>query len=249
MPFILTTSLVATIVLIAFACVIGCLSNDDNRRRGRRSSRESQARTRTRVGGPAPLTTRDRKVSRSAHLVPPSAGRWRQGHLRFEDIDSIPMGANLSIKEFTTAEDLRAQAMQRSRMMYESRELAKAARKRKDHAAEDGHNREAVVHEIEVKNLNKAAAELIFQEKNKGHPEGTVDLHGLYVEEAVGYATHELKAATRRSNRVVYFIVGKGLHAKDGKAKIRPALEQLCQKRKLTYSLDPKNAGVLIVQC
>jgi len=48
---------------------------------------------------------------------------------------------------------------------------------------------------------------------------------------------------------VVYFIVGKGLHAKDGKPKIRPALEEHCKKRRLSYSLDPANAGVLIVQC
>jgi hypothetical protein len=60
--------------------------------------------------------------------------------------------------------------------------------------------------------------------------------------------------------------LGKGLHAKNGKAKIRPALERLCNeyvgvivstpiilntypRRGLTHCLDPRNAGVLVVQC
>ena len=59
---------------------------------------------------------------------------------------------------------------------------------------------------------------------------------------------------------------GKGLHAKDRRAKIRPALEKLCTeyvinlrchicrltsvvfRRGLIHSLNPRNAGVLIVQ-
>ncbi|KAH9961301.1 hypothetical protein BC827DRAFT_339986 [Russula dissimulans] len=134
-------------------------------------------------------------------------------------------------------------------MMREACDLAKSARKRGDHAAQRRHNHEALAHEITMKHLNQAAAKLIFEEKNRLHPEGTVDLHGLYVEEAVEYAKQELQSAARRSNRVVHFIVGKGLHAKDGKVKIRPALEQLCKERSLPYYLDSRNAGVLIVQC
>lgn len=44
------------------------------------------------------------------------------------------------------------------------------------------------------------------------------------------------------------FIVGKGLHSDAGAAKIRPALEDHFTKRGLIHSLDPKNAGVLIVR-
>lgn len=74
-----------------------------------------------------------------------------------------------------------------------------------------------------------------------------VDLHGLYVDEALEYAEQEFQLA--RKDKVVRFIVGtpslcrllllrsgldtdlgKGLHARDGKAKIRPALEKLCRE-------------------
>ena len=73
--------------------------------------------------------------------------------------------------------------------------------------------------------------------------EGTVDLHGLYVAEAVQFAKDQVQTARSRGKDGVRFIVGesflqnlpgvyngrtnlgKGLHADDGKAKIRPALE------------------------
>ena len=75
------------------------------------------------------------------------------------------------------------------------------------------------------------------------------DLHGLYVGEALEYAELAFELAAPEDDKVVRFIVGtsppkgsetvfewfmpnlgKGLHAKDGKAKIRPALEKLCQE-------------------
>ena len=87
----------------------------------------------------------------------------------------------------------------------------------------------------------------------QGRKEGTVDFHGLYVHEAVRYAKQELESASQRDDEVVRFIVGtsinelssvhilngvwmnspdpgKGLHAENGEAKIRPALEKLCNE-------------------
>ncbi len=83
-----------------------------------------------------------------------------------------------------------------------------------------------------------------------------VNLYGLYVNEALEYAKLEFLSAIFRSDKVVRFIVGtsslkrlleyavlnkffcdgsfmilgKGLHAKDGKAKNQPALEKLCKE-------------------
>jgi len=133
--------------------------------------------------------------------------------------------------------------------MLKARELAKSARERKNKKAEYGHNNDALVHEMTEEICKKKMAKLIFDEKNKGQPEGVVDLRGLDVENAVNYAKKELESATRRSNHVVKFIVGKDLHAKDAKEKIRPAVEKLCKKRQLSFSLDPADSGVLIVQC
>ncbi|KAN0133987.1 Smr protein/MutS2 C-terminal, partial [Lactarius tabidus] len=75
-----------------------------------------------------------------------------------------------------------------------------------------------------------------------------MDLHGLLVAEAIEFAKAELKSAKSRRDEVVRFIVGKGLHAEDGVAKIRPALGAFCTKQGLSHSPDPKNNGVLIVR-
>ncbi len=77
-----------------------------------------------------------------------------------------------------------------------------------------------------------------------------IDLHGLYVAEAIQVAKDQLQTARSRGDEVVRFIVGeffdnlclwdvvhnsrtrlgKGLHSDAGEAKIRPALEKLFTK-------------------
>ena len=70
-----------------------------------------------------------------------------------------------------------------------------------------------------------------------------IDLHGLHVAEAVRVAKDQVQTARSSGNKVVRFIVGKsfdkpcrmcdtqtsdlgkGLHADDGEAKVRPALQ------------------------
>jgi len=43
-------------------------------------------------------------------------------------------------------------------------------------------------------------------------------------------------------------LTGKGLHSQGGVAKIKPAIEALMQKHRLSAELDPHNSGVLIVK-
>jgi len=102
--------------------------------------------------------------------------------------------------------------------------------------------------------------ESILQQDSQPHE---VDLHGLYVKEAIDYTDRALQQARTRGDRELYLIVGKGLHSKDG-AKIKPAIQQLIHKcvlcflfpfwpiplsrYQLSAHLDPTNAGVLIVE-
>lgn len=96
-----------------------------------------------------------------------------------------------------------------------------------------------------------------------------IDLHGLYVGEALEYAELAFELAALEDDKVARFIVGmsssktcatsfewsspnpgKGLHAKDGKAKIRPALEKLCQEyvrdlRLFTFAILYSHPGPL----
>jgi hypothetical protein len=90
------------------------------------------------------------------------------------------------------------------------------------------------------------------------------DLHGLYVGEALKYAELAFESAALKDDKVVRFIVGtsspralrhtvfewfspnlgKGIHALDGKAKIRPALEKLCQEYVRDSKLLPFHRSV-----
>ncbi|KAH8990461.1 hypothetical protein EDB92DRAFT_1863842 [Lactarius akahatsu] len=100
-----------------------------------------------------------------------------------------------------------------------------------------------------MKELDKRAAKIFFRENNKNRREGgKIDLHSLHVDEALQFAEDQLQTARSRGDEVVRFIVGKGLHSYAGEAKIRPALEKNFTQWGLIHSLDPYNAGVLVVQ-
>ncbi|PIL34161.1 hypothetical protein GSI_03872 [Ganoderma sinense ZZ0214-1] len=118
--------------------------------------------------------------------------------------------------------------------------------------------------EKEMERLNEEAAEWIFRENNTsrrvGMSEiltaygaeqdsgpGEVDLHGLYVKEAIRFTDKSIAEARARGDSQIRFIVGKGLHSANHVAKLKPAIEELMQKHGLVAELDEHNAGVLIV--
>ncbi|KAH9019029.1 hypothetical protein EDB85DRAFT_1820114, partial [Lactarius pseudohatsudake] len=109
------------------------------------------------------------------------------------------------------------------------------------------HTQDAIAHESEMKELDERAAKIFFRENNKVSVDGEIDLHGLYVAEAIQVAEDQVEIARWRGDEVVHFIVGKGLHSGTGEAKIRPALEDLFTELGLDHSLDPHNTGVLVV--
>ncbi|KAH9176281.1 hypothetical protein EDB89DRAFT_1903111 [Lactarius sanguifluus] len=158
-------------------------------------------------------------------------------------------GEPASVENLEFAKKLREQARRKGREMSEARSRAKSARKKGRLGAAHAHKQDAIAHESEMKELDKRAAKIVFRENNKDCREGgKIDLHGLYVAEAIQVAKDQLQTARLRGDEVVRFIVGKGLHSDAGEAKIRPALEDLLTKRGLIHSLDPYNAGVLVVQ-
>ncbi|KAH9061238.1 hypothetical protein EDB87DRAFT_1610707 [Lactarius vividus] len=133
--------------------------------------------------------------------------------------------------------------------MSEAYSRAKSASKKGYLGAAHAHRQGAIAREREMKELDKRAAKIVFRENNKNRGEGRkVDLHGLYVAEAIQISKDQLQTARSKGDKVVRFIVGKGLHSDGGGAKIRPALEDLLTKQGLIHWLDPSNAGVLVVQ-
>ncbi|KAI0690187.1 hypothetical protein C8T65DRAFT_745909 [Cerioporus squamosus] len=87
----------------------------------------------------------------------------------------------------------------------------------------------------------------VLVENNTDSKPGEVDLHGLYVKEAIRYADQSIQEARARGDSKIHFIVGKGLHSTNHVAKLKPAIEELIQKHGLVAELDEQNAGVLIV--
>ncbi|VDC06990.1 unnamed protein product [Peniophora sp. CBMAI 1063] len=134
--------------------------------------------------------------------------------------------------------DAMARAFQDSRAAYDSGERGRAKEL----------SNEGQAHKAEMGRLNREASEWIFRENNKTCLPGEIDLHGLFVKEAIEFSDKGIEDAQRRGESELRLIVGKGNHSFDGQAKIKPAIEELMRKYKLTAALDPDNAGVLIVQ-
>jgi len=108
--------------------------------------------------------------------------------------------------------------------------------------SEEGHR-----HQREMEKLDGEASDWIFRENNLDSAPGEIDLHGLYVHEAVVRTDRAIQEAQSRGDSSIKLIVGKGLHSKGHAAKIKPAIEELMVKHHFSAHLDPHNEGVLIV--
>jgi len=142
---------------------------------------------------------------------------------------------------------LRSRAKQEGDQMAQCFEQSHEAYSRGDGALAKELSNKGKAHQREMEGLNKEASEWIFTENNRDSQPGEVDLHGLYVKEAITYTDRAIQEARRRGDREVHLIVGKGLHSTGHVAKIKPAIEELMQKHQLVAELDPRNAGVLII--
>lgn len=115
--------------------------------------------------------------------------------------------------------------------------------KRAKELSEEGHQ-----HQREMERLNREASEWIYRENNLDSQPGEIDLHGLYVKEAIEHTDKAVQEAQQTGETELHLIVGKGLHSTNHVAKIKPAIEELMIKHNLTAHLDPHNTGVLIVK-
>lgn len=94
---------------------------------------------------------------------------------------------------------------------------------------------------------NRKAAEFVFRENNEDSERDEIDLHGLYVKEAVWILQRRIASDIQNNQSHIRVIVGKGLHSANGVAKIKPAVEELCRESNLKVHVDPKNSGVLVI--
>lgn len=82
---------------------------------------------------------------------------------------------------------------------------------------------------------NKKAAKMIL-EPQQWKTSGEIDLHGLYLEEAMDATRAFLKHWKKQADRTtVLVITGAGHHSENQKAVIRPKVEELLQDQRLEY--------------
>jgi DNA-nicking Smr family endonuclease len=67
-------------------------------------------------------------------------------------------------------------------------------------------------------------------ENNETQPHGTIDLHGLYVKEAIEQVDKAIAGGQRSGLQELRVITGKGIHSQNHQAKIKPAVAELMQK-------------------
>lgn len=99
-----------------------------------------------------------------------------------------------------------------------------------------------------MEQYNRQARDYIFRANNEsGRVAGdTIDLHGLYVEEAEDVLEERIKAARQRGETHLHVIVGKGNHSTNHVQKIKPRVEQVCRELGLQYKTEA-NEGRMYV--
>ncbi|ETW80409.1 hypothetical protein HETIRDRAFT_242815, partial [Heterobasidion irregulare TC 32-1] len=145
---------------------------------------------------------------------------------------------------------LRARASAAGDAMARAFEQSHDAYARGDGAAAKALSNEGKERQREMERLNAEASAWIFRGARGALflKPGEVDLHGLFVKEAIAYTDQSIQEARARGDTQLHLIVGKGLHSPHGAAKLKPAIADLMQKHDLVAALDPHNAGVLVVQ-
>ncbi|KAJ4305857.1 hypothetical protein N0V90_001389 [Kalmusia sp. IMI 367209] len=132
----------------------------------------------------------------------------------------------------------RSSCFDRAHQAYESGDGARA-----HELSEEGKR-----HAAAMDKYNRQARDFIFRENNaEGRvPSDTIDLHGLFVEEAEDVFEERLRAARQRGETHLHVIVGKGNHSRNHVQKIKPRVEQVCRELGLQYATE-ENEGRIYV--
>ncbi|KAJ6206565.1 hypothetical protein PSV09DRAFT_1195833 [Bipolaris maydis] len=117
-----------------------------------------------------------------------------------------------------------------------------------DGAAAHELSQEGKKHAEKMEQYNRQARDFIFRENNaEGRVDSdTIDLHGLFVEEAEDVLEERIRVARQQGQTHLHIIVGKGNHSKNHVQKIKPRVEQVCRELGLEYRTE-ENEGRIFV--
>ena len=95
---------------------------------------------------------------------------------------------------------------------------------------------------MELHNAQAAAAYFAQHNPESGRLD-RIDLHGLYVDEALARVDQHILACRRAGVTETAIITGRGSHSRDGQAILRPRVETHLRQHDLDILLDESNAG------
>ncbi|KAG8957944.1 hypothetical protein FRC03_009665 [Tulasnella sp. 419] len=130
--------------------------------------------------------------------------------------------------------------------MMQCRKEAKDASRRGDYVVANKLNLKGQMHEGNMERLNSRASEIIYKENNRGRMLGLIDLHGLYVREALERTAEAIEAALGRGDVEIKIIVGKGNRSRDAIAKLKPEVQAWLLRHNFPAKLDAPG-GMFIV--
>lgn len=141
----------------------------------------------------------------------------------------------------------RAEASQHAQKRGELLSQSQAAFQRGDKALAKQLSEQGKASGRLMEQCNAAAAELYFADNNRKHDQFTIDLHGLYVDEAVAKVEARISACQRAHQDYLVVIVGRGNHSKDHVQKLKPALERMVAEHRLRVIVDAPNTGCFTI--
>jgi DNA-nicking Smr family endonuclease len=92
---------------------------------------------------------------------------------------------------------------------------------------------------VEMHQLNFEASSKLLEKNENESNNNTLDLHGFFVKEALeileDYLFHFKKKSKILYSKKVFVITGTGQHSKNGKAKLRPAVQEYLKKSNFKF--------------
>lgn len=121
--------------------------------------------------------------------------------------------------------------------------LSKRAYENKNHSLAKMYSKQANELKQKMEKANETAAKEIFENLNPlGQSMQRIDLHGLYVNEAIKQLEKRINLVKRHNLESLIVIVGQGKHSEDG-PRLKPAVIQFAQNRSFSYELNTPNPG------
>jgi DNA-nicking Smr family endonuclease len=152
------------------------------------------------------------------------------------------------VTDAQTPEDLRSRASFHAEKRNSYFAESQAAYRCGNRAVAKDLSEKGKAEQLLMEKYNDAAAMLYFERNNKFKPEDEIDLHGLFVKEAVIIVEKKIKQARLEKRKSLVFIVGVGNHSADGIVKLKPAIEKLITDYRLVCIPDKPNRGCLYVE-